>query len=292
MPRARNIKPGFFKNENLVEIAYEYRLLFAGLWVLSDRAGRLEDRPKRIKMEIFPADNVDVDEGLDQLQSNGFVVRYQVDGKRYIQVRNFDKHQNPHKNEAASSIPPPEGHGTSTVQAPDEHSASTMQAPDEHDTAHADSLIPCSLIPEEKPLGPSDDAPRGKNRKAGEYTHEFEAAWADYPKRSGGNSKADAFKAWTARVRAGKSTVAMHAGVRRYAAFVREQGKEGTQWVKQAAVFFGPGLHFEEAWVEQKEITALDVEMTTDPDKRRDMARRLLAQEKARPIPDSMRESY
>ena len=50
MARSRNIKPGFFKNEDLLDLPYEYRLLFVGLWTLADREGYLEDRPKRIRM--------------------------------------------------------------------------------------------------------------------------------------------------------------------------------------------------------------------------------------------------
>ena len=80
MARARNIKPSFFHNEELVELPFEVRLLFVGLWTLADRAGRLEDRPKRIKMAIFPADNVDVDAGLQGLEDSGFIHRFEVDG--------------------------------------------------------------------------------------------------------------------------------------------------------------------------------------------------------------------
>lgn len=232
-------------------------------------------------MELFPADNVDIDAGLEQLQERGFLIRYEVENQRYIQVLNFERHQNPHKNEAPSSIPAPEQHGASTVQAPEQHGGT-----------HADSLIPDSLIPEEKPIGPSGDASRAKKQKSSGYTPEFEAAWRDYPKRAGGNSKADAFRAWKARLQQGKSAKDLHAGVQRYAAFVREGGNEGTRFVKQGAVFFGPGLHFEEPWAEQKEITALDVDMTVDPEKQREMARRFLAQEKAKPMPEWMRESY
>lgn len=108
MSRSRNIKPGFFKNEELSELPFEYRILFQGLWCEADREGRLEDRPKRIKAEIFPYDSVDVDSGLDALAAHGFIVRYEVDGKRFIEVSNFVKHQNPHKKEAASGIPAPE----------------------------------------------------------------------------------------------------------------------------------------------------------------------------------------
>jgi len=52
--RARNIKPGFFKNDQLAECHPLARLLFAGLWCEADRAGRLKDRPKRLKVECLP----------------------------------------------------------------------------------------------------------------------------------------------------------------------------------------------------------------------------------------------
>lgn len=124
MARARNIKPGFFRNADLAELPISARLLFIGLWTLADRAGRLADKPKQIKMEVYPADEVDVCELLDGLAELGLIQRYAVDGERFIQVTNFSKHQNPHCKEPASSIPALE----STVQAQCEHGASTVQA--------------------------------------------------------------------------------------------------------------------------------------------------------------------
>jgi hypothetical protein len=110
MARARLIKPGFFTNDAIVELPAFTRLLFIGLWTLADREGRLEDRPKRIRMEIFPADDVDVDRALDDLAAAGFIQRYSADdGARYLQVANFLKHQNPHPREAKSAIPAPSG---------------------------------------------------------------------------------------------------------------------------------------------------------------------------------------
>lgn len=119
MSRARNIKPGFFKNEALADLPFEYRILFQGLWCVADREGRLEDRPRRIKAEVFPYDDVDVEAGLEMLASAGFIVRYSIDEAKYIQVVAFGKHQNPHCKEAASTIPAPDKHGASTVQAPE-----------------------------------------------------------------------------------------------------------------------------------------------------------------------------
>ena len=160
MARARNIKPGFFKNADLVELTMEARLLFIGLWTLADRAGRLEDRPKQIKMELFPADSVDVDECLEGLKNWKFIARYQVASLRLIQVLNFHKHQNPHRDERVSVLPAQDGtfdeapkkHGANTVQAPCEEAASTV----------AIGLIPDSLnlIPDSGLLS-EDATPRG-----------------------------------------------------------------------------------------------------------------------------------
>lgn len=88
-----------------------------------------------------------------------------------------------------------------------------------------------------------------ENRSSKEnYSNDFEQAWQAYPKRAGGNSKAAAWKAWKARIKDGVTTVEMLAGVNRYAAYVRATGSAGTQYVKQAATFFGPDRHFEESW--------------------------------------------
>ena len=107
MSRARNIKPGFFKNEDLAECTFEARLCFIGLWVLADRDGRLEDRPKRIKGELFAFDCVEVEPLLQQLQQHGFILRYDADGVRAIQILKFAQHQRPHYTESSYGIKPP-----------------------------------------------------------------------------------------------------------------------------------------------------------------------------------------
>ena len=155
MARARNIKPGFFRNADLAELPIEARLLFIGLWTIADREGRMEDRPKQIKMELFPADNLDCDVLLDQLAVIGVIERYSCGGKRYLHVVNFCKHQNPHKDEKASTIPDKCGNVAEIKQAPKKHRASTVQAPckDEESTV-AIGLIPDSLIPDSLNLIP------------------------------------------------------------------------------------------------------------------------------------------
>lgn len=107
MARSRNIKPGLFSNDELAECDIYARFLFTGLWTIADKAGRLEDRPKKIKVQILPYDKVNCDDLLNQLFKHGFIRRYTVNNKNYIQISNWIKHQNPHKNENESEIPKP-----------------------------------------------------------------------------------------------------------------------------------------------------------------------------------------
>jgi hypothetical protein len=112
LARSRNIKPGFFDNEVLAECKFESRLLFAGLWTIADREGRLENRPRKIKADIFPYDNVNINKLLDELAGKNdkdgkpsFITRYTIHGVDYIQIMNFKKHQNPHKTVRLRLIP-------------------------------------------------------------------------------------------------------------------------------------------------------------------------------------------
>ena len=106
MARSRNIKPALFKNEILGEADPMLTILFIGLWCLADRCGRLEDRPKRIKVEIFPyRENININGYLTELERLGFIHRYTCENQDIIQVLTFNIHQNPHKTEKDSALP-------------------------------------------------------------------------------------------------------------------------------------------------------------------------------------------
>lgn len=173
MARARNIKPGFYKNEDLAECSIWARFIFPGLWMLADREGRLEDRPKRIKGELLPFDSHEAEPLLRELEARGFIVRYEAEGTAYIQIVAFYKHQNPHHREPESTIPPPQSLGLlpdartpkpealgscDDSKARGKPEASPRQDPPKSDLARgvnpADSLIPDSgfLIPDSTPL--------------------------------------------------------------------------------------------------------------------------------------------
>jgi hypothetical protein len=107
MMRARLLKPGFFTNEELARLPVRARLLFAGLWCLADREGRLEDRPERIKAAIFPYERVRIRPLIAALTRAGIVKSYTVAYTRCLALPSFCKHQRPHPRETPSFLPPP-----------------------------------------------------------------------------------------------------------------------------------------------------------------------------------------
>lgn len=123
------IKPGLYENDILAECSIWARYIFPGLWMMADREGRLEDRPKRIKGMLLPYDNADIDALLNELAAHGFILRYQVEGLNYIQVLAFDKHQWPHKNEPASAIPNPPESATTLVHVQESISENSESLP-------------------------------------------------------------------------------------------------------------------------------------------------------------------
>lgn len=109
MGRIRTIKPAFFLNEDIATLPVESRLLFIGLWCIADKQGRLVDRPKRIKAELYPYDNIDVEKCLNDLHKTRLINRYTTDingvATDIIQVINFSKHQRCHHTEQDSQLP-------------------------------------------------------------------------------------------------------------------------------------------------------------------------------------------
>ena len=216
--RSRNIKPGFFTNEDLAEVSIAARYLFSGLWCLADREGRLEDRPKRIKGEIFRFDSIEVDHLLEELFAFHFIDRYEVGGKRFIWIPKFTSHQSPHYTEKPSIIPPSpqeksslDNNTTPGKSFHDEYTTPGKSFDSEKEirdysgttpgqeqekplikkgSLPPDSLIPDSLIPDSKHL------PKSRKKSAmgdGEYPEDFLEFWKSYPRKI---AKKDAYKAW------------------------------------------------------------------------------------------------
>lgn len=239
MPRARNIKPGFAKNEDLAECSIAARLCFALLPTLADRAGRLEDRPKRIKGELFAFDSIEVEPLLAELAKHGFIERYVVDGRGLIQIIAFHKHQNPHHREPESALPP---HPSLRLDADGKYVKPEATPP----------LQPPSAPGKPEALPPTVDIARGSNRvdsgalipdtgtptprKRGTvhgFPPGFEAFWTAYPKKA---AKNDAAKAFAKLAPDGELLAVLLAAVREQADSPGWR-KDGGQFIPNAATW-------------------------------------------------------
>ena len=107
MARIRTVKPEFWTDEKVVELSAFARLLFIGLWNFCDDDGRMIYSPKRIKMQIFPADNLEISELFGELRGTSLITVYTVENIEYLQINNFTKHQKIDKRTASRHPCPP-----------------------------------------------------------------------------------------------------------------------------------------------------------------------------------------
>lgn len=105
MARIRSIHPGLWTDEGFMSASSHARLLLIGLWTEAWDDGVFEWKALTLKARIFPADNVDVGALLVELENLEFVRRFQVDGKEFGALRNFQKYQRPKKPNSSGVLP-------------------------------------------------------------------------------------------------------------------------------------------------------------------------------------------
>jgi hypothetical protein len=67
--------------------------LFIGMLNFADDNGNQVYSAKRLKMQIFPADNIDTQPLIEELIAHGVVIEYSVSGDKYLNIKGFKKHQ-------------------------------------------------------------------------------------------------------------------------------------------------------------------------------------------------------
>jgi hypothetical protein len=95
MSRIRTIKPEFWTDGNIVRLSAFARLLYIGIWnfTLCDH-GHVADDAFRLKLQILPMDDVDIDALLAELMSAGRIERVSDEsGRTYLHVKRFPDHQ-------------------------------------------------------------------------------------------------------------------------------------------------------------------------------------------------------
>lgn len=111
MARIRTVKPELFKHEDLYDLeetsGLPIRVAFIGLFTCCDREGRFKWRPRTLKLDVLPHDNVDFSRVLDALGTRGFIRKYEVEGEEYGVIPTFSKHQVINNRESDSDIPAP-----------------------------------------------------------------------------------------------------------------------------------------------------------------------------------------
>ena len=231
MARIRTIKPEFWSDETVGECSPTSRLLFLGIWNYADDHGGIDRSAKQLRAQIFPYDNFDCEPLVQELLGHDLLIEYQVDGKKFLYVPGFAEHQKIEKK--------------SKPRVPlYEESLRTRGVVGESSPTSSGS----SLGREGKGKGKGSDPTAAARPTNGQSTTDFEQLKTVYPKRAGGNPWPRAERALRARVREGHTLTEILDGARRYAAFVRAVGKEGTEYVMQAATFCGPDKRFLEAW--------------------------------------------
>lgn len=93
MARIRTVKPELWTDEKIVECSIPARLLFIGMFNFADDNGNLVNSPKRIKMQIFPADVIDCEPLIKELITQGVLTEYSMNDVSYLNIKGFNKHQ-------------------------------------------------------------------------------------------------------------------------------------------------------------------------------------------------------
>lgn len=96
MARIRSIHPTFARSPSMRRVSRDARLLFVQLWTIVDDRGRTPAEPDDLAAVLYPSD-FDAERymqlWLDELEAEGCIERYDVDGADYLRVIHWHKHQ-------------------------------------------------------------------------------------------------------------------------------------------------------------------------------------------------------
>lgn len=227
MSRIRSVHPGLYTDEAFVALTMVARVFLPGLWTESDDHGVFEWKPLTLKMKIFPADNVDVNALLAELENADIIRRFMHDGKEYGVARNFCKWQRPKEPRYKHPLPP---ELRDYIGLKPETSEALGKA-----------------LPNGGEMSPQREEGGGKKEEEGKKKEDirtvakatrpdrdekFEEFWKLYPKRKGANPKKPARDQWDAALKRGSSEDQIIAAVKAGAGFDRE--KIGTEYIPQA----------------------------------------------------------
>lgn len=126
--RIRSVKPEFWKDERMVDLPRDARLVYIALWCEADDEGRFRSRMDYLHGSLFPCDPGQwFDEAYRALLDSKRVIEYEADGLHYAYIPRFKDHQKPNK-PTRSRLPPPPNEDA-TVGLPEPSRMATTPLP-------------------------------------------------------------------------------------------------------------------------------------------------------------------
>ncbi len=105
MSRIRSVHPGLWTDEAFMCLSMAARMLLIGLWTEAYDDGIFEWKPLTLKARIFPVDNIDINELLEELVKADCICSVPNSAKPAGAIRNFCKFQRPRKPNSSQLLP-------------------------------------------------------------------------------------------------------------------------------------------------------------------------------------------
>ncbi len=268
----RQINGDFWSDPDLIyELTREQRMFFIGVTQLAEDSGCLEYDLRSMKILLYPADNdITPDilkEWVEKLVKMEKLIAYEVEGKRYLFVKNFHKHQSL-KFMARPEVPLPPWvrwqqkdererygkyevfndiingytNGSQVTHFEDINNDINAHMCEVKDNAygHMCEVKDNAYAHKTKEEKIREEKISKDNNKT--YVSEFEEFWKIYPRKT---DKKQAYIQWKARIKSGVSPGNLLLAAKNYALECQQLKKE-ERYIKHAKTFIGVNGSFEE----------------------------------------------
>ncbi len=242
----RILKESICTSETINKLSTEAENFFYRLIVVADDFGRMDARPAILIGRCFPlrlatVKEKHIDQWLYELQAADLIQQYAVEGKSYLQITTWTRHQ---QTRAQHSKYPALTSVSNHMQSNDgirmlipsytntNTNTNTCASPngDDHSALQEESDRMIRDLEDNSPVNRND------------YSADFERFWDNYPRHI---NKQAAYKAWKARLREGNRPDDLIGAAENYAAYCL-RAKTAIEYVKHATTFLGSARPFSE----------------------------------------------
>ncbi|MEZ5555257.1 hypothetical protein [Haliea sp.] len=184
MARIRTVKPELSAHEGMFDLeeatGLPVRFAWVMLFTVADREGRFRWRPRTLKAQVLPHDNLDFSRVLDAWLTGGFIVKYRVGDELFGCIPTFAKHQVINNRESGSALP--------SIDDADEVIAGEHKG---HDACGTHERREGEASPSREVYAQAEGRKEGKEGTAASLAERFDDFWNSWPTDMGekGNRK-------------------------------------------------------------------------------------------------------